>query len=278
MFFFGKLLQPLLWPFNIALLSLWAAIILFWRKRDRPAKILVLNAAFFLTVPALPVLSVPLFQHLEWSFLPKRIADYPEADAIVVLGGTVSNLLAPRKEPEEMFGTRLVTSYRLWREHRAPRIILSSGSDYELPNGRRRVEAEDMSQFLLSLGVPKAALHLETRSRNTAENAEFTLKILRALGAKKILLVTSAFHMRRALPFFEGEEFEVVAVPTEHKMSMADRFPFTWRYYVPDFGALGLMTASIKEYVGDFVYTLRRQFKKVGSVSKSPGQLTQEKS
>jgi uncharacterized SAM-binding protein YcdF (DUF218 family) len=62
------------------------------------------------------------------------------------------------------------------------------------------VEAQDMAEFLKGIGCPEKALVLEGRSRNTYENAVESAAWLREHGKKKVLLVTSAFHMRRAVP------------------------------------------------------------------------------
>jgi uncharacterized SAM-binding protein YcdF (DUF218 family) len=58
-------------------------------------------------------------------------------------------------------------------------------------------------QILLTGGVPESAIQLETESRNTMENAKYCLPILKRMGAKRVIIVTSWYHSRRALKCFE---------------------------------------------------------------------------
>ena len=101
-----------------------------------------------------------------------------KADAIVLLGGGM--------------GERPARAAELFKEHAAPRIIISGLGDCE--NNRR---------ILLKAGVPAGAIQLECKSRTTRENAEFTIQLLRAEDARHVILVTSWYHSRRALACFE---------------------------------------------------------------------------
>jgi len=100
-----------------------------------------------------------------------------KADVIVVLGG------GSRERPER--------AAELFKEHAAPRIIISGLGDYEI--NRRR---------LIAAGVPANAIELETQSRTTRENAQFTVKLLREQKQKRVILVTSWYHSRRAVACF----------------------------------------------------------------------------
>ena len=101
-----------------------------------------------------------------------------KADVIVVLGG------GSHERPER--------AAELFKEHAAPRIIISGLGDYEI--NRRR---------LIAAGVPANAIELETQSRTTRENALFTVKLLREEKMTRVILVTSWYHSRRALACFE---------------------------------------------------------------------------
>ncbi len=100
------------------------------------------------------------------------------ADVIVVLGGGV------RERP--------LRAVQLYRDHAASRIILSGYGDAEI---NRRL--------LIAYGVPANAIQVEDKSRTTHENAEFTVKLMRAGGLRNAILVTSWYHSRRALKCFE---------------------------------------------------------------------------
>ena len=100
-----------------------------------------------------------------------------KADVIVILGG------GSHERPER--------AAELFKGHAAPRIIISGLGDYEI---NRRL--------LIAAGVPADAIELETQSRTTRENALFTVKLLREQKQKRVILVTSWYHSRRAVACF----------------------------------------------------------------------------
>ena len=122
-----------------------------------------------------------------------------------------------------------------------------------------QVEAEAMRSMLLTLGVPPAAIRLEGVSRNTAENAQQSLGLIRAAGAKRVLLVTSAMHMPRALRTFEaalgGSGVAVLPASTDVEALPNSLHPLG--RWLPDADSLGMSTAALKEYLGLAVLGLR---------------------
>jgi uncharacterized SAM-binding protein YcdF (DUF218 family) len=101
-----------------------------------------------------------------------------KADVIIVLGGGSHE--------------RPLRAAELFTEKAAPRIIISGEGDDEINR-----------QLLLKAGVPAAAIEVEGKSRTTRENAEFTIKLLRAEKIRSAILVTSWYHSRRSLKTFE---------------------------------------------------------------------------
>ena len=100
-----------------------------------------------------------------------------KADVIVVLGG------GSHERPER--------AAELFKEHAAPRIIVSGHGDGEINR-----------HLLIAAGVPAEAIQLENQSRTTRENAQFTVKLLREQKQKRVILVTSWYHSRRAVACF----------------------------------------------------------------------------
>jgi uncharacterized SAM-binding protein YcdF (DUF218 family) len=125
------------------------------------------------------------------------------ADVIVVLGGG----------PHEQRAERAA---ELFKAHAAPRILLSGAGD----DGINR-------QILLAHGVPASAIAVENKSASTHENAEFSLKILRAEKVRSVILVTSWYHARRALKTFEhaAPELKVFSRPSYFGFSHDDWKP-----------------------------------------------------
>lgn len=122
------------------------------------------------------------------------------ADVIVVLGG----------EPT----VRTEHAAKLFRENNAPMMIVSGHGD-----------CESNKAELVNNGVAANAIQLECDSLTTRENALNSIKILRAQQVKRVILVTSWYHSRRALQTFRkfAPEIEFISLP-------APRKPTHWRY------------------------------------------------
>jgi len=177
---------------------------------------------------------------------PARAASaYPMADAIVVLGGgwmpdTEDVLDNPSADDAY---TRLGFGRRLYLAGRAPVILLSGGDG----------EAQRMAARLALQGVPPMQLWIESHSRDTHENAVNSARLLHAAGVRRILLVTSAIHMGRAVASFRKQGVQVIpapALPLPHR----DR-PTSFLHG----RRLALMRSAnyLHEYLGQWVYRLR---------------------
>ncbi len=118
-------------------------------------------------------------------------------DAIVVAGCRVLE----GGTPSEALERRVQLAVRLWRDGRAPRVILTGGVGTYPPS-----EAQAAAGVAHKLGVPRAALVLETNSRSTAENARFARRLTRA---RRVLIVTDSYHVYRARWVFR-QHFESV--------------------------------------------------------------------
>ncbi len=107
---------------------------------------------------------------------------------------------------------RVETGVRLWREGRAPLLVMSGGP---APSGH--VEAEVMRELAVSLGVPREAIRVEDRSRDTIENVGFTLALLcrgETACEPRLLVVSSRFHLPRAEELFGCGGARVALAPT----------------------------------------------------------------
>jgi uncharacterized SAM-binding protein YcdF (DUF218 family) len=133
------------------------------------------------------------------AWMPRAATDCPRADAIVVLGGAVQPLLEGDVTPRLHRGSdRVRVAARLYRAGCAPRILVSAGGVIAPPV--RATETEAIAGFLADPGVPASAMLLEAESRNTQGNAVFSRQMLEPMGIDRVLLVTSAWHLRRAVP------------------------------------------------------------------------------
>jgi len=119
-----------------------------------------------------------------------------------------------------------------------------------------------MAEVLELLGVPASAILQESRSRNTYENAVEARRLLEPAGANRILLVTSALHMPRAVASFRHQGFEVIPAPTdfwivtEEAQTRAGRLFRLATSVLPDAETLAYTTRALHEYFGIAMYKL----------------------
>ncbi len=252
MLFLTNILRTLVFPLGIALLLALLALV-FMRFRRFARGILAL-AIILLWAASMP--AVAKFAALGWenAWPPVAAAEQPQADAIVVLGGMLAPPLPPRVTPD--YGDpvdRVFEAARLYKAGKAPLILVTGGNLPWFPESPP--EAELVASLLTDLGVPPDTLVLEGASRTTRENALNTKAIFDARGWKTALLVTSGFHMRRAMATFAVVGIEATAATAD-----ADG---TWPVYstvldvLPSADALSTTTRIVKEAIGLIYYRLR---------------------
>jgi uncharacterized SAM-binding protein YcdF (DUF218 family) len=112
-----------------------------------------------------------------------------------------------------------------------------------------------MQSLLEEWGVPGEAILLEGASRNTHENAVLSRPLLVEHGLQRVLLVTSAMHMPRALATFESAGIDAIPAATDYPVILRDRRSLM--DFLPQALALSRTTDAIKEYVGYAYYRSR---------------------
>ncbi len=193
---------------------------------------------------------------LELRYVPTTI---PQADAIVVLGGATKSPQAPRTMPEvSEAGDRIIYAAKLYKQGKAAKVILSGGRIFwqDAPTS----ESSDMAMLMDLLGVPRDVVLEDPKSLNTRQNAEYVKQIVDREKFKRLILVTSATHMPRAIAVFQRLDMDVVPAPTDFYTTFADqRHNPQGRLLslLPDAENLALTTRSLKEYIGLWVYRLR---------------------
>lgn len=252
--FISKLLSPLVYPLGLSF-GLWvAAGVLRWRCRRRWSDRLVWAGVGVVVFFSNPGVAGVLLGSLENDFELVAPQDAPRVDAIVVLGGVTAAPIPPRRtvEVHDSFD-RLLHGLRLWKAGRAPVLVLSGGVITYLV-GSDVPEADRLATLAAEYGVPRQALLLERTSRNTRENAVHTARLLADRGLERVLLVTSASHMRRAYGAFRAAGVEAIPAPTD--IQVVPR-PWSPARLLPDTEALRASSRAIKEYVGLLAYWLR---------------------
>ncbi|MFO1352892.1 MAG: YdcF family protein [Gammaproteobacteria bacterium] len=242
------------YPLTLALAAIMVSAIALGLDRRRWAGYALGVALVGLWLCSTPAITDALRASLETRYPPLTMAQLPSADAIVVLGGGVEGAAPPYRLYPDLGGSadRVWFAARLFKAGKAPLIIASGG---RLPwTGAAQAEAPAIVELLEELGVPSAALAVESESLNTYQNAVNVKPILQQRGLRSILLVTSAMHMTRALGTFRAQGIEVYPAPTDYEFVPAPASLLRW---LPDAAALAGTTQVLKEYFGTLVYRWR---------------------
>jgi uncharacterized SAM-binding protein YcdF (DUF218 family) len=248
----SKLLPLFIYPVGIILVLLIAALLV---HRQALRRVFLAAALLVLLMAGNHWTAVSLVRSLERRYLPP--AQDIQADAIVLLGGGTEVMAPPRPIPEvNGAGDRVIYAAQLYRDGQAP-FILATGGRIAWSGQPESTPAQEMAALLEFMGIPEADIVLEANSQNTYENAAFSAPLLSTRGAQRILLVTSAMHMPRAVGWFEAAGFEVIPAPTDYIISDAE-WQALWHpgfagfllNSFPSAGSLNLTTNAIKEYIG----------------------------
>jgi uncharacterized SAM-binding protein YcdF (DUF218 family) len=215
MFFeLSKILGFVALPSNALTLLALAGVVLMATPLARAGRRLVIVAILLLAVAGFSPLGNVLMLPLEQRF-PAWDASRGPPDGLIVLGGAIApDVSAARGEPAlNEAAERMTAVVVLARRYPAAPIVFSGGSANLIPTGL--AEAESAGRLLESLGIARERIRLESRSRNTAENAAFTKALLAPKPGERWLLVTSAHHMPRSIGAFRGVGFAVEAYPVD---------------------------------------------------------------
>ncbi len=246
-----QFIKTWLLPPGILLLALGSGLYLL-RRHGRLGRLLLLAATLSLWLLSTPWFSARLLGSLEvYPPLDSASLAASQAQAIVVLAGGYRQFA-----PE--YGGATPSAYSLLRLNYGVRLHRASGLPILLSGGnadpQRPKEALLMARVLREdYGIEPR--WLETKSRNSAENAAFSSEMLQKDGIKRILLVSQAWHLYRVLPLFEQQGMAVIAAPTgfEGPAPSGSR----WQDFLPTAQALLESSHALHEYLGALWYGLR---------------------
>lgn len=249
-FLLKKTVTAVLLPPGILLL-LFVLGMLLVRKRFRAYLLLLLLLLYALSIePTKDLFLLPL----ENRYPVPSWNKVEQVDAIVVLGGGASEN-APHIDGRGMLTgdslARAMTAYRLYTKLNKP-IIASGGA----VNGHRP-ESDIAKDLFQRLGVKEQFVIVETSSKDTNGNAVFVGAICHRRGWNKIVLVTSAYHMKRSLMLFGRYFSDIVPYPTDYKTI---RTGYGYYSFLPDASNFADIALALREYLGIIFYriTLKR--------------------
>jgi uncharacterized SAM-binding protein YcdF (DUF218 family) len=247
----AKLLWFVFQPSSLMVLSIAAAAGLFAASRRRAGNAFLALALLLGLVcwsPLPRVLAMPLEERF-----PRPELEGRPVTGILVLGGSeLADIYFGRNHAHAFSdaGERISETVALARRLPQARVVVVGGSEYAMKGG---FENNVMAAMLTSMGVPQERMTLEFRSRDTWENAAFARDVVHPQPGDRWLLVTSAWHMPRAMGVFRKNGFPVEAWPVDYRTASSD--DYTGPFYAPSEG-LALLDLIVKEYFGLLTYRL----------------------
>ena len=252
MFWLSKIVPLFLLPLGLSLTLLFVGLVSRWRWP-------VITSVFLLWLFSLGLVNQVLWRWLEAPLQRKPVFAAKPAEAIVVLSGGRHPAPGVARISEWHDPDRFLAGLDLYLAGKAPRLLFTGGSSPyrpgQLPEGQRYLQEAQ------KLGIPAVAMSTTPPVVNTAEEAIAIRRLLmdpqrNAADSNRILLVTSAFHMRRAQNLFERQGLEVEPFPVDFQASGAWagslwRDPTQW---FPSAGALSSSSRALREMLGRLIY------------------------
>ncbi len=213
-FILSKVLGFFALPSDIAATLAVVGVVLLFTRFKRAGRALATLGTVLLLVAGLSPLGNALMLPLEERF-PPWDASRGAPTGVVVLGGAIEpEISAARGTPAlDEAAERITAVAALARQYPGARIIYSGGNASLVLAGG--IEADYAADLFASLGIPRGRIETERASRNTIENAEFSKALAKPKPGERWLLVTSAFHMPRAIGVFRRVGFAVEAYPVD---------------------------------------------------------------
>ena len=249
MFYINKIVGFVVSPIGGAIAGLVCSLAFTRVGRKRVAKWVGGLTVAWLWLWMTPIMTWVVGVPLEREFLVDGrvplVESFPKADAIVLLGGSMG-IETNLSSYAEMWPSadRVWQAARLYKARTAP-IVIATGDgavDTTLP-------------LLKDFGLPS-----EIVSFHDARNTEDEAKLIEKMGCKRVLLVTSAWHMKRARLMFEkyAPDVEVVCAPADFENSVVAARPFSFLDFLPDPDVFMDNSVALHEWVGIVGYKLFR--------------------
>ncbi len=218
-FYLSKILWFFINPFNLLILLfiLIITLLFFFKKNKIIYFFLILNIFSFIIFAIFPFGNYLIFKleknyHSQFDF-PNKI------DGILILGGATNPYLSKEYNQINLNGSaeRLVESVKLIKKYKNAKIIFSGGSGSI--NEPQLDHAKVAKKFFSQMGIDSNLIIFENKSRNTYENILFSKKIVAPKKNEKWIVVTSAFHMNRAIFIAEKYNWELTPYAVDFTQS-----------------------------------------------------------
>lgn len=248
--FIHRLLQSFLLPPLNSLLIILLGVVLFKLQRSK-RMLLILLGCLTLYLQATPYVAYKLNKMIAPE--PMKLADLNQAQAIVLLGGGVSN-------NADEYNTNAMSNSDTFVRIRYAAYLAKINPDLPIFVSGGAIDSKDSEASLMKRALVNEfdvenPIYLELDSKTTSENAKYTARILQQYAISNVVLVSSASHMRRASALFQLNGIKVIPAPTGFYSLGFYKLPLLW--FVPTASAMVTTSAILHEIYG-YVYDVER--------------------
>ena len=244
MIYLHKILPTFFLPIMLVIIVILIGLI-------KNKKKLIYAAIGVLYIISTPIFSNSFFKLVEGSEYRKPISAIESADAIVVLSGMLEinevgdTTYVEWGDPDRFFG-----GLALFKAGKAQKLIFTGGK--MTWDKSKKTEGEVLKEFAISNGIPSEKIFVTKDVENTADEAVAVKELIST--TKRIILVTSAYHMHRAKGLFEKQGFQVRPYKLDYKV--AGNSTVTILDFLPIAGNLELTETGVREILGRLFYLI----------------------
>ena len=208
----------------------------------------------YIAIGVLYILSTPIFSNnffklVEGSEYRKPISAIDSADAIVVLSGMLEinevgdSTYIEWGDPDRFFG-----GIALFKAGKAQKLVFTGG---KMPwDKAKKTEGGVLKEYAISNGIPAEKIFVTKDVMNTADESVAVKELLSP--NKRIIIVTSAYHMYRAKSLFEKQGFKVLSYKVDYKTGRNNQVKLM--DFLPSAESLELSETGIREFIGRLYY------------------------
>lgn len=249
MFTLIKTFNYIIFPPTLFIIILFAALYFTNKSRRKTVAFIAADIILLYFLSIEPVKNL-IISPLEKFSVPINLNEKNDADYIVVLGGGTLSFSPEEDSTGSLTAESIKRAiYGLYLAGIFDKpVIFSGGRSYKTQG---ESESDIAMKIIKRYASEKTVLLKEDQSRTTFENAEF---VKSTFNPKKIILVTSAYHMKRSLYSFNAAGIPCIPAPTDYKI---DSFEYNFTSFIPKTGEMDSIYKALKEYVGLLFYGLK---------------------
>ena len=245
MIFLHKILPLFLLPIMLFIIVILIGLI-------KNEKKLIYIAVGILYIISTAIFSNNFFKLVEGNEYRKPISTIDSADAIVVLSGMLEinevgdSTYVEWGDPDRFYG-----GIELFKAGKAQKLVFTGG---KMPwDKAKKTEGEVLKKYAMSNGIPSEKILVTKNVENTADEAVAVKELISP--SRKIILVTSAYHMYRAKKAFEREGFKIIPYKVDYKLNLNNKIVIM--DFLPDAEDLKITEIGIREIIGRIFYLVK---------------------